>query len=82
MTTMAIYLQLYIKLLNSIMESMWKNMGIKSGWNVRIDDTMVVNLIVMTTCTSIFSKPLLDFDSMLKFPTFTLKNTKNHENKG
>jgi hypothetical protein len=42
------------------MESMWKNMGIKSGWNAKIDDTMVVYLIVMTTCTSIFSKPLLD----------------------
>jgi len=23
------------------MESMWKNMGIKLGWNAKIDDTMV-----------------------------------------
>jgi hypothetical protein len=37
---------------------MWKNMGISSGWNVRIDDTMVVNSIVMTTCMSPFSEPL------------------------
>jgi hypothetical protein len=44
-----------------------EKMGIKSGWNAKINDTMVVNLIVMTTCMSIFSKPFLDFDSMLKF---------------
>ncbi len=49
------------------MESMWKNMGIKSSWNARINDTMVVDLIVMTTCMSIFSKPFIDFRSMLKF---------------
>ncbi len=50
---------------------MWKNMGINSGWNVRINDTMVVNSIVMTTCMSPFSKPLLDFDPMPKFSTLT-----------
>jgi hypothetical protein len=36
------------------MESMWKNMGTNSNWNVRIDDTMVVDVIVMTTCMSPF----------------------------
>ncbi len=33
---------------------MWKNMGTNSNWNVRIDDTMVVDVIVMTTCMSPF----------------------------
>jgi hypothetical protein len=42
-------------------------MGINLGWNARIDNTMVVGSIVMTTCMSPFSKPLLDFDSMPKF---------------
>jgi hypothetical protein len=51
------------------MESMSKNMGINLGWNVGIDDTMVVGSIEMTTCMSPFSKPLLDFDSMPKFST-------------
>jgi hypothetical protein len=45
---------------------MWKNMGPNSDWNVGIDDTMVVDIIVMTTCMSPFLKPLLDFDSMPK----------------
>jgi hypothetical protein len=53
------------------MEFMWKNMGTNSNWNVGIDDTMVVDSIIMTTCMSRFSKPLLDFDSMPKFSTFT-----------
>jgi hypothetical protein len=44
------------------MESMWKNIGTNLGWNVRSNDTMVVDSIVMTTCMSPFSKPLLDFD--------------------
>jgi hypothetical protein len=48
------------------MESMWKNMRIILGWNARINDTMIVDWIVMTTCMSPFSKPLLDFDSMQK----------------
>jgi hypothetical protein len=48
------------------MESMWKNMGTNSSWNVGINDTMVVDSIVMTTCMSPFSKSLLDFDSMQK----------------
>jgi len=64
------------------MESMWKNMGIKLGWNARIDDTMVVDLNVMTTCMSIFFKPFLDFDSMQKNSTVIVKDTNNHENKG
>jgi hypothetical protein len=55
-------------------------MGIKLGWNARIDDTMVVDLIVMTTCMSIFFKHFLDFDSILKFSTVIVKDTKNHEN--
>jgi len=50
---------------------MWKNMGINSSWNARIDDTMVIDSIVMTTCISNFSKPFLDFDSMQKISTFT-----------
>jgi hypothetical protein len=54
------------------MKSMWKNMGTNLGWNVGIDDTMIVDSIVMTTCMSPFSKPLLDFDSMPK--NFTLTN--------
>jgi hypothetical protein len=41
-------------------------MRIILGWNARINDTMVVDSIVMTTCMSPFSKPLLDFDSMQK----------------
>jgi hypothetical protein len=45
-------------------------MGINLGWNARIDDTMVVDSIVMTTCMSPFSKPLLDFDLMPKKFTF------------
>jgi hypothetical protein len=36
------------------MESMWKNMGTNLGWNARIDDTMVVDSIVITTCISPF----------------------------
>jgi hypothetical protein len=48
-----------------------KKMGINSSWNVGINDTMVVDSIVMITCMSPFSKPLLDFDSMSKFSTFT-----------
>jgi hypothetical protein len=51
---------------------MWKNMGTNSGWNARIDDTMIIDLIVMTTCMSPFLKLLLDFDSMPK--KFTLTN--------
>jgi hypothetical protein len=46
-------------------------MGIKLGWNAWINDTMVVDSIVMITCMSPFSKPLLDFDSMQKNSTFT-----------
>ncbi len=42
-------------------------MGISLGWNVGIDDTVVVDSIVMTTCMSHLSKPLLDFNSMSKF---------------
>jgi hypothetical protein len=51
------------------MESMWKDMGINLSWNAQIDDTMVVESIVLTTCMSPFSKLVLDFDSMpKKFP--------------
>jgi len=31
-------------------------MGINLGWNAGINDTMVVDSIVMTTCMSPFSK--------------------------
>jgi hypothetical protein len=71
MTSMVIDLQLWIKLLNSLMESMCKNMGINSCWNARIDDTMVIDSIIMTTCVSYFPKPLLNFDLMPKFSTLT-----------
>jgi hypothetical protein len=47
-------------------------MGTDSSWNIGIDDTMIVDSIVMTTCMSPFSKPLLDFNSMPK--KFTLTN--------
>jgi len=50
---------------------MWKNMGINSNSNVGIDNTMVVDAIVMTTCMSPFLKPLLNFDTMQKISTFT-----------
>ncbi len=50
---------------------MWKNMGTNLGWNARIDDTMVVDSIIMTTRISFFSKHFLDFDSMPKFSTLT-----------
>jgi hypothetical protein len=53
------------------MESMWKNMGTNLSWNVGIDDTMVVDSIVMTTYMSPFSNPLLDFDLMSKFSNLT-----------
>jgi len=53
------------------MQSMWKNMGINSNSNVGIDNTMVVDAIVMTTCMSPFLKPLLNFDTMQKISTFT-----------
>jgi hypothetical protein len=58
METLVTYFQVRIKLLNPLMESMWKNIGISASWNARIDDTMVVNSIVMITCMSRFSKPL------------------------
>jgi hypothetical protein len=46
---------------------MWKNMGINLDWNAKVNDTMdLVDLIIMITCMSPFSKPLLDFDLMLK----------------
>ncbi len=46
-------------------------MGTNSRWNAKIDDRMVVDPIVMTTCMSPFSKPFLNFDSMPKFSTVT-----------
>jgi hypothetical protein len=48
-----------------------KNMRINLGWNARINDTMVVDSIVMITCMSRFSKGLLDFNSMPKVSTLT-----------
>jgi len=53
------------------MESMWKNIGNNSGFKSVIDDTMVIDSTIMTTCMSRFSNPLLEYDSMLKFSTFT-----------
>jgi len=46
-------------------------MGINLGSKTVIDNTMVINSIVMTTCMSLFSNALLDFDSMPKFSNFT-----------
>jgi hypothetical protein len=57
MIEMVTYLQLWIELLNYLLESMWKNIIINLGWNAGIDNTMVVNSIMMTTCMSPFSKP-------------------------
>ncbi len=71
MIVMVANLQLWIELLNFLMESMWNNMGINIGWNAKNYDIMIVNSILMTTCMSPFSKPLLEFDSILKFSTFT-----------
>ncbi len=71
MITIVKKLQFWKKLLNSLMESMWKNMGTNLGLEWVIDDTMVVDSTIMTTCMSSFSNPLLEFDSMLKFSTFT-----------
>jgi hypothetical protein len=44
-------------------------MGTNLGSKTMIDDTMVVNSIIMTTCMSSFSNPLLDFDSRPKIST-------------
>jgi hypothetical protein len=46
-------------------------MGTNSSCNVKIDDTMVIDSIVMITCMSHFLKPLLDFDLMPKFSIVT-----------
>jgi hypothetical protein len=48
-----------------------KNIGINLGWKLEIEDTMVVNSIIMTICISPFSKPCLDFDYMPKKFTLT-----------
>jgi hypothetical protein len=46
---------------------MWKNMKIDLNSKAMVGDTMIVNSIIMTTCISPFSNPLLDFDSMSEF---------------
>jgi hypothetical protein len=56
------------------MESMWQNMGANSSSKTMIGDIIVINSIVMTTCMSPFSNPLLDFNLMSKFSTFTNKH--------
>jgi hypothetical protein len=48
------------------MEFVWKNIRINLGWNSKINNTMVIDSKVMTTCMPPFSKPLLDFGSMPK----------------
>jgi hypothetical protein len=47
---------------------MWKNMGTNSGWNVRIDDTIVVDLIVMTICIPYSQNPFWTFIQCKKIP--------------
>jgi len=42
-----------------------------SSWNPKIDNLMVIDLIIMTTCMSPFSKLFVDFDSMPKFSILT-----------
>ncbi len=64
----ALTLKKKLKFSNGIM---WKNMRTNLGSKTTIDDTMVVDSTIMTTCMSSFSNPLLDFDSMLVFLTFT-----------
>jgi len=49
----------------------WKNIKINLGWNSKINNTMVIDSKVMTTCMSPFSKPLLDFGLMPKKFTIT-----------
>jgi hypothetical protein len=53
------------------MEFVWKNIRINLGWNSKINNTMVIDSKVMTTCMSPFSKPLLDFGLMPKQFTVT-----------
>ncbi len=49
------------------MESMWeKKMRISLSWNAKIDDTMIIDSIIMRTCMSPFSKPLLDLTQYKK----------------
>ncbi len=50
---------------------MWKDMETNLGSKAVINLIMLINSIVMITCMSPFSNPLLDFNSMLKFLTFT-----------
>jgi hypothetical protein len=50
---------------------MCKNIRTYSSWNPKIDNLMVIDLIVMTTCMSPFSKLFVDFDSMPKFSILT-----------
>jgi len=53
------------------MEFVWKNIRINLGWNSKINNTMVIDSKVMTTCMSSFSKPLSDFGLMPKQFTVT-----------
>jgi hypothetical protein len=43
-------------------------MGTNSGGNVKINDRMVVDLIVMTTCISLFQKPFWTLTQCQNFP--------------
>jgi hypothetical protein len=60
MTTIVVEFQLWKKLLNYLMESMWENMGTNSSSNLKamIGDMMVIDSTIMTTCMSSFSNPL------------------------
>jgi hypothetical protein len=68
-TTIIVDLQLWKEFLNYQMESILKNIKIDSNLKTMIENTMVVNSIVMTICMSYISNHVLNFDSMLKFST-------------
>jgi hypothetical protein len=53
-----------------LMEFMDKNMKWKSNKKTMIDDTMVFNSTMMTTCMSHFSNPFLNFDSFKALKKF------------
>ncbi len=70
-TTRVAKAQDWTKVLNSLIESMWKNIKTNFGSKGRIEDTTIVNSIVMMIGMSTFSQPFLEFDFMPKFSTFT-----------
>ncbi len=54
-------------ILNSCKESIWKNRGINSGWNVGMVDTIMVNSTIMRIGMSPFSNPCCHLASISNF---------------